>query len=276
MTTTSTDIERRAEDAPSGETALAVLQNLPARIENATASAEVQEHGRTFRALTREVQLFFEDLKADAHALHQKMCAKERIVLEVPTQGLAAVKMLLDDYDARLRQEREEAERIAREERERVEREAREEAERLEALAREERERIESARAVKAKTVQDERDRLAAIADAEAKAKDLERAAERAREAPRTEASFIAPVEQVVAVEGVSKSESWDYEIIDPTKIKVKVIRDAMRVAALEKIKASWLGQHLRKIVWAQGEAAGEIIGEGALKIQTKTTRSFR
>lgn len=302
--TTSHDIESRAESAPTGQSALTVIEALPPVIQDPQQYEAVTETGRGFRDLTREIVTFFKDIKDDAHALHRKVCAKEKLALSEPRRGLTLVKGLLDDYDERQRLAREESERIAREERERAEREAREEAERLEKAAQEERdkaERLETAARLARKDAEklaaeppgdpdeerdrqatidaaesDERDRLAEVAAAKVKADDLERAAERARDAPRPETSFAAPVAEAPVVAGASKSEGWDFEIVDPAKIRVKVVRDAMRVATEEKLKSSWLGQYLRKLVTKHGEAVGEIVGEGALKLKRKTTRSYR
>jgi len=309
--TTQSEIERNATEAPTGETALARIENLPVRVESAEEYKIVVQAGRGFRDLVREIDQWFEGTKTEpgpkvqAHSLWKSLCDKHKAARSLPERGLKTAKLLLDGFDKKVRQEKAEAERKAREERERIEREAREESERLEAKATEEREEAErlktEAREQKETAerlaaeppgdpederkrqaeldvaAEDERDRLAAIADAERAAEDLDRAAERALEAPtRTPASFAAPVEEAPAVEGASKSEGWDFEIIDPTKIRVKVIRDAMRVVAAEKIKTSWLGQHLKKIVGAHGEAAGSIIGEGSIEVKTKTTRSFR
>ncbi len=274
--TTSTEIEIRAESAPTGQSALVVIESLPAAIESPEQYTAVTEKGRGLRDLMKEIKTFFMDLKADAHALHQKLCDKEAFELTDPRRGLTMVNKLLDGYDERQKAARAESERLAREERERIEREAREETERLEALAREEREEAERLAAEEPTDQEDERDRLAAIAAAKVKADDLDRAAERARDAPRPATSFAAPVAEVPVVAGTSKSEGWDFEIVDPTKIKVKIVRDAMRVVTEEKIKASWLGQYLRQIVRKHGESVGEIVGEGALKLKRKTTRSYR
>lgn len=275
-TTTAIEIETRAESAPTGESATAAIVKLPLQIESPEQYAAVTETGRGFRDLTKEIVAFFADLKADAHALHRKVCAKETFALTEPRRGMLAVKGLLNGYDERQRLAREEAERVAREERERVEREAREETKRLEALARKEREEAERLAAEEPTDQEDERDRLAAIEAARVKADDLDRAAERARDAPRPETPFAAPVAEVPVVAGTSKSEGWDFEIVDPAKIKVKVVRDAMRVATEEKIRSSWLGQYLRQLVRKHGEAVGEIVGEGALELKRKTTRSYR
>ena len=303
MTTTS-EIEKRAEQATSGAPALGVVESFPPEIVDGEQYTFVTEQCQGLRALDRKIESDFREVKSDARALWQKMVDWEKREREAPQRGLALGKSLLDDFDERQRKARVEVERLAREERERVEREAREAAERLETLAREERETVErlereareareEAERLQAEepgdaedelkrqeaidvSEEDQRNRLAAIADADKKAKALENEAERTLTAPRPATSFAAPVEEAPAVSGATKSERLDFEIVKPGKIKVTVLRDAMSLVAAEKLKSSWLGQHLKKVVKAHGENAGTVVGEGALEFKTKTVRSFK
>lgn len=275
----SRDIEERLELLPTGDGAIEKA-GFPEVITDAAQYEFVTEGCRALRDECRRIRAEYKEIKADAYALHQKVCAMESRALAEPERGLELGKRLLDDHDDRVEKKRlaalEEA-RAAQREADRIEREKREA---LEAKEREAREAAEAAEAAIKKAQDDEEARAAA--EWAANERRLEEAvARKEREEAEAEAAekpavAVAVVVEEPEVKGVSKSRPWDFEIVDTDAITLDVIQDAMRLVPTDKLKSSWLGQHIRKVVRAKGEQAHDFVGEGALTIARKTKRSFR
>lgn len=168
-------------------------QQIVIRSDNEYKSAA--EFGRLLKKKSAEVTEFFAPMKKAAHEAHKHICDREKAMLAPIANAEKLLKRTMGEYQ--MEQQRRQ----------------REEEERLRALAKAEEERL-LAEAIK----------MEELGEKEMSEEHFENAQFMA-----TAARNISVPKETVKAEGVSFSEDWEIESIDPSKVPVEFMNQVIR-----------------------------------------------